>query len=224
MKVSFNCSKDSIVFFTDVLGALKDCSKPVKVRVGGLETHFININSIDSINVNGPDMDSGICFYAKSSSFGFFSDFLKKFEAHNFITELNFSKVRIGGREFHVDSDYCIESLLFDVTVGDSFSNVVVNDIDASDDNDDGDSDEVIAVREIIADKIRNDIMFTAFDITKELRKNGHKVRHSNIRNIVHGLFYNGDITGYTRTIIEVNGERPFVYHPILSDASLYLM
>lgn len=221
MKVSFNCGKDSIGFFTDVLGALKDCSKPVKVRVGGFETHFININSISKLTSIDTEILTSIEFYADDISFGFFNNFLHKIE--NFRKNNNSCKIRIGGKEFHFSSIFDIDDIKFEI-FSDTASTTFINctDDDDNDDNDDGDSDEVIAVKEIIADKISNDIMFTAFDITKELRKNGHKVRHSNIRNIVHGLFYNGDITGYTRTITEVNGERPFVYHPISSDASNY--
>jgi hypothetical protein len=224
-KVSFDCSRNSIDFFTNILVALRDCTKTVKVRVGGYEGS-IDSKSIESITtylVTDKFVKNRIYFYAKPSALVFLSEFLKKFEDQGKPSQ-GFTMVRIGGKEFYTGCDHYIESLFFDIdnTSASSLTNSV-KDIDDIDDND-GDSDEVIAVKEVISDKISNDIMFTAFDITKELRKNGHKVRHGNIRSIVHDLFRNGEINGYTRTIIDINGERPFVYHPVSSDSSLYLI
>jgi len=250
-KVSFDCGSDSIDFFTNILVALRDCTKTVKVRVGGYEGS-IDSKSIESITtlvtndlVTARFGKNSIYFYAKPSALVFLGEFLKKFENHSQGTSSqSFTMVRIGGKEFYTGCDHYIENLFFDKTSDSSLTNSVkdivienilidntrassltnsVKDIDDIDDND-GDSDEVIAVKEVISDKISKDIMFTAFDITKELRKNGNKVRHGNIRSIVHDLFRNGEINGYTRTIIDINGERPFVYHPISSDASLYLI
>ena len=244
MKVSFNCNNQgSKDFFLQVISALRDSTKSVKVRIGGYESVF-NHNSIDQIGICNVGTTYNpvysISFVADTIDFVFFNNFLKKLEYYSLAMKPY--QIRIGGREFiMLQNFYGIYGVSFDVTdttyttLSASFNSTkdAINagniNADTDDDKDDkdstaGDSDEVIAVKEVIADKISRDVMFTAFDITKELRKNGNKVRHGNIRSIVHDLFRNGEINGYTRTIIDINGDRPFVYHPISSDASLYLI
>ena len=242
MKVSFNCNdQGSQKFFLQVISALKDSTKSVKVRIGGYESVF-NHNSIDKIEALATLCHVySISFVADTIDFVFFNNFLKKIEYYSLAKKMY--QIRIGGKEFIMHYNfYGIYGVSFDVTdttyttLSASFNSTkdatkdainagnVNADSDEDEDSTAGDSDEVIAVKEVIEDKISHDVMFTAFDITKELRKNGNKVRHGNIRSIVHNLFRNGEINGYTRTIIDINGERPFVYHPISSDASLYLI
>jgi hypothetical protein len=64
--------------------------------------------------------------------------------------------------------------------------------------------------------------MFTAFDITKQLRANGTFI-HRNIKQIVHALYNHGEMQGYNRSLIDVGKNiRPFLYHPSSSDVSTY--
>lgn len=94
------------------------------------------------------------------------------------------------------------------------------------DDNDDDilDSTEAIAVRDVVIDKVNQNEMFTAFDITKTLRQNGTQATHRNIKQIVHALYNHGDMQGYDRSLVDVNGApvRPFLYHPMSADSSTY--
>ena len=92
------------------------------------------------------------------------------------------------------------------------------------DDADILDSAEGVAVRGVVASKVTQGQMFTAFDVTKELRSNGNQVRHNNIKHIVHALYNQGDMQGYNRSLIDVSGTsiRPFLYHPTSADTSTY--
>jgi hypothetical protein len=97
--------------------------------------------------------------------------------------------------------------------------NTVINtavDVDANDLRD--------AISLIVNDKVDQGQMFTAFDITKEIRANGTQARHKDIKEIVHELYINGDMGGYIRSLINIANVtiQPFIYHPNGSDISTY--
>ncbi len=99
------------------------------------------------------------------------------------------------------------------------------NDNDEDDEDDDIlNSAEAIAVKDVIADKVSQNQMFTAFDITKELRKKGQQVSHYNIKRIVHTIYNNGDMQGYDRSLVNIAGVplQPFLYHPMSADPAVY--
>jgi len=99
------------------------------------------------------------------------------------------------------------------------------NDNDPTDDDSDIlDSAEAISVRDVVVDKVGQNEMFTAFDITKALRQNGTQVVHRNIKQIVHALYNHGDMMGYDRSLINVGNApvRPFLYHPVSADPLTY--
>jgi hypothetical protein len=66
--------------------------------------------------------------------------------------------------------------------------------------------------------------MFTAFDITKELRKADPDVKHYIVREAVTDIFTNDDTLGdYTRDLIDIPGKgQAYVYHLPEDDAQTY--
>ena len=92
------------------------------------------------------------------------------------------------------------------------------------DDEDILDSAEAILVRDVVAAKVSQNEMFTAFDVTKLLRQANNQVRHSNIKQIVHALYNHGDMQGYDRSLVRVSNASvmPFLYHPVSADTSTY--
>jgi retron-type reverse transcriptase len=66
----------------------------------------------------------------------------------------------------------------------------------------------------IIQDKVSRGEMFTAFDISKELSRQGSGARHRDLKDIVHQTFERGEMgPQYTRTTIDVGAPtRPYLY------------
>ena len=78
-------------------------------------------------------------------------------------------------------------------------------------------------VRAEIGESIRMNRIFTAFDITKKIRKDGVRYKHEDVKQLVHDSFLNGELTGYTRTLIDVGTAiQPWLYCPVTRDASEY--
>lgn len=79
-------------------------------------------------------------------------------------------------------------------------------------------------IETVISEKTNANEMFTAHDITLEVRNRGHRVSHSNVRDIVHDNYQRGNMgVAYTRTPITVpSGETPFLYHRSADDPSAY--
>lgn len=92
------------------------------------------------------------------------------------------------------------------------------------------DSATMTALETIIQGKINNGEIFTAFDITKELRVQvGKSVRisHNDVKHDIHDLIQrhsNSGSVSYSRTLVDLPGvpERPFLYHPQGSDINTY--
>lgn len=56
--------------------------------------------------------------------------------------------------------------------------------------------------------------LFTAFDITTEVRQRGKQVRHGEVRDHVHDLFRGGGMgASYERSVVDIDGNKPWVYH-----------
>jgi retron-type reverse transcriptase len=79
-------------------------------------------------------------------------------------------------------------------------------------------------IRQIVQEKVQAGAMFTAYDITLEVRSRGGNVRHGEARDLVHQLFERGEMgAGYNRTPIDVGAPtRPFLYHRFSDDPSRY--
>jgi hypothetical protein len=74
----------------------------------------------------------------------------------------------------------------------------------------------VTDVLNVLTIKVAHGESFTAFDVTKTLRDEGHRVRHRDVRMIVHTTYETDGLKDYDRTYKPVgkSGEMAFVYHP----------
>jgi len=79
-------------------------------------------------------------------------------------------------------------------------------------------------VKDVVADFIADEKLFSAYDITKTLRSDGNDVRHFEVKDIVHGLFANYEMdTQMIRTGKRLSGGRwTLVYHLNWQDVSNY--
>jgi len=69
-------------------------------------------------------------------------------------------------------------------------------------------------VESVVNDKVQNGDMFTAHDVTIEVRQRGHRASHTEVRDAVHDYYQRGGLgIGYSRTNISVPGGNPFLYH-----------
>ena len=79
--------------------------------------------------------------------------------------------------------------------------------------------------KSVVDDLVGKGEMFTVFDVTKQLRASGFWVEHYDVKDVVHGAFERGSLsgTGYARTLVPVPGKSPaFVYHVYTQDAQDY--
>jgi len=78
-----------------------------------------------------------------------------------------------------------------------------------------------------VEEKINSGKPFTAYDITKAIRKEkqptGGWIQHFQVKPIVHDLFYNGDMGSYTRSIIDTPGGNAWLYHEVGYDIWDYM-
>jgi len=79
-------------------------------------------------------------------------------------------------------------------------------------------------IESVVNDKTQAGALFTAHDITLEIRKRGHKAPHNDVRDAVHDYYDRGGMgVAYTRsTIIVPLGGTPFLYHRLVDDPSGY--
>ena len=79
-------------------------------------------------------------------------------------------------------------------------------------------------VEQIISQLTGNALMFTAYDITMMLRRANPttNIKHGEVRDAVHQLFTNNQITGYVRNLQNIAGKDSYVYHPYGTDAEDY--
>ena len=72
--------------------------------------------------------------------------------------------------------------------------------------------DEILT---LVADRIDEGATFSAFDITKALRGLRFRVRHDEVKALVHQMFETGGMTGYTRELRDYGGPIPaWEYRP----------
>lgn len=81
-------------------------------------------------------------------------------------------------------------------------------------------------IESILDAKINGLELFTAYDITLSARDKGHRVKHDEVRPIVHA-YHDSDqkfSADYTKTLINVtNTETSWLYHPVGADINTYL-
>lgn len=75
----------------------------------------------------------------------------------------------------------------------------------------------------VVDEKIQNGEMFTAHDVTLEIRSRGHRVKHEEVRDAVHDYHSRGGMgVAYVRTIIDTPQGNPWLYHRTVDDPSNY--
>lgn len=81
----------------------------------------------------------------------------------------------------------------------------------------------VPAVESVVDARVQNGDMFTAHDITLDVRKKGHRIGHVEVRDAVHDYYNRGGMgVAYTRTNISVPGGTPLLYHRTADDPATY--
>jgi plasmid stability protein len=79
-------------------------------------------------------------------------------------------------------------------------------------------------IEAVVDEKVKAGEMFTAHDVTLEVRKRGHRADHNEVRDAVHDYYARGGLgVAYTRTNISVPGGQPLLYHRTVDDPSTYL-
>lgn len=81
----------------------------------------------------------------------------------------------------------------------------------------------VPVVEQVVNDKVVAGEMFTAHDVTLDVRGRGHRAGHAEIRTAVHDYYGRGGMgVAYTRSTITVPGGTPFLYHRLVDDPSSF--
>jgi hypothetical protein len=87
------------------------------------------------------------------------------------------------------------------------------------------DSATIQIIEEVVEEKVRAGEMFTAFDISLEVKKRGGTDRHRHMKRIVHDYHDRGLMgAGYTRTLITIPGAKAqaYLYYHKSDDPSAY--
>lgn len=82
-----------------------------------------------------------------------------------------------------------------------------------------------VKTKEVVEGLIESGVMFTAFDVTREMRNQGFWVEHRDVKDLVHSMFERGEMsgTGYARSIVPIPGRSPaFCYHLYTDDVADY--
>lgn len=80
-------------------------------------------------------------------------------------------------------------------------------------------------INDKVSELTTNESMFTAYDVTVSLRNDGHFVKHSDVKRVVHDLYDNQDMDpSYDRTLATVPGTsvQAYLYHHVSSDTDEY--
>lgn len=83
--------------------------------------------------------------------------------------------------------------------------------------------DEII---EVVNDFVEDTKMFTAWDVTTELRKQSkNRIHHYEVKLEVHRIFDQGNMVGYNRTLANLPNIalQPWIYHPLNTDPNMYV-
>jgi len=81
----------------------------------------------------------------------------------------------------------------------------------------------VPVIETVVDEKVQAGELFTAHDVTIEVRSRGHRTGHGEVRDAVHDYYGRGGLgVAYTRTNISVLGGNPYLYHRGADDVSTY--
>lgn len=80
-------------------------------------------------------------------------------------------------------------------------------------------------IEEVCEEKVKAGEMFTAYDVSQEVRRRGGNDRHRNMKRHVHDFHCRGLMGGeYTRTLVSIPGAKAkaYLYHQSSDDPTLY--
>lgn len=78
-------------------------------------------------------------------------------------------------------------------------------------------------VETVVDEKVQAGELFTAHDVTLEVRVRGHRAGHGEVRDAVHDYYGRGGLgVAYSRSNIPVPGGNPYLYHRGVDDPSTY--
>ncbi len=83
--------------------------------------------------------------------------------------------------------------------------------------------DEII---DVVNDFVDDTKMFTAWDVTVELRKQSkNRIQHFEVKKEVHRIFDQGNMFGYNRALANLPNIalQPWIYHPLNADPNMYM-
>ncbi len=209
--VSFKCDESSTDLFVKILNRLSvagERNQTRKIRIGGDEYEYVGgVDSVTDVSVDGKKL-SDMTPQEEQELETLRSNALPSAVVNNVVTP-----------------PPAPASISAQTSVG-TVSVPQTSDSDDGDDEDDDllNSDEAIAVKDVVAGRVSQGAMFTAFDVTKELRGKGNQVQHRNIKEIVHALYTHGEMSGYDRSLVSISGApiQPFLYHPTSCDPTTY--
>jgi hypothetical protein len=87
------------------------------------------------------------------------------------------------------------------------------------------DSRTILMIEEVVEEKVRAGEMFTAFDISLEVKERGGHDRHRHMKKFVHDYHCRGLMGGdYDRTLMSIPGAKAqaWLYHPKSADPNTY--
>jgi hypothetical protein len=80
-------------------------------------------------------------------------------------------------------------------------------------------------IEDVVNDFVNNGQMFTAHNVTAEVRRRTKdRVAHNDVKGDVHRMFNDGSMFSYNRSLASLSGvnPQPWVYHPLTADVSIY--
>ena len=201
-KIACNVNDESVDLFIKIVSKLSDArakGRNVKIRIGGDEYGFLSaIDGAQDLTIDD------VLFYSLSPS---------------------------EQRDFEITRVNAINALNAPIQVAQVNVATPVTPVAPVNSDSDGTSiapstmlsnDDIGSIRSIVNGKVMRGEMFTAFDITKELRANGKQVKHYEVKDVVHGMFMDGDMDDYHRNLGNVGNPPAFIYHPQGEDVNNY--
>jgi hypothetical protein len=209
--ITFECNDESTSLFVDILSKLYNSNgRNLKIRVGGEEYNFVgDIDSVTNILVDGNPLSN---------------------TNHSDLVVMRANALNARAPVVPVFPIPTFIPISAPVTpTSDSATDPSSSNVPTPVTSDANDASDVLqgaladSVSNIVTGKINAGRMFTAFDITKELRQTGTQVNHGReVRPIIHAMWNSGLMPNYTRGLVAIGSNQAFVYHPISSDPTAY--
>lgn len=202
-KISFECDETAASLYVKILQKLSE-QKNLKIRIGGDEYQYLGNN----------DVISELCFDDRASlSTQELADINNKRTDYLLALSVTKNTNPTGGNTMNADGT--------DGTDGTDTTNTSVTPPNSNAGLDDSVKAQVEAVVKEFVDK---NSLFTAFDITREVRKRGFSGKHGDMKRMVHQAYLSNGMPNYDRTNIQIDTVTgtPFLYHPIGLDPNDY--